>query len=108
MGDRRIVNRFAVPAFVGRLLRRRPHDAVAAMVAGVATAAIVVNALWFQSGTHPAPFFPTNWRPVVTGDLTGSVAAVPPRPQIATIEQPRAEPPAAPRTAGQVTANIQR
>src|SRR5258707_883634 len=55
MGDRRIVNRFAVPAFVGRLLRRRPHDAVAAMVAGVATAAIVVNALWFQSGTHPAP-----------------------------------------------------
>ena len=106
MGDRRLWDRFALGALVGRLLRRRPHDAVAALVAGVATGAIFVNALWFQSGTHPAPFFPTNWRPVVS-DMTGSVTMPPPRPQSAVVEPPKADVPPA-RTAAQITSDVQR
>jgi peptidoglycan hydrolase-like protein with peptidoglycan-binding domain len=40
-----------------RWLRRRPRDSIAAMVAGLAAVAILVNALFMQSGPHPAPIF---------------------------------------------------
>ena len=108
MGDRRFLDRLFIGALLSRLLRRRPHDAVATMVAGVATLAIVINALWLQSGTHPAPFFPAQWRPVAGGDTTGSVAAIAPRPQAAAVETPKAEVPVAPRTAAQIASDIQR
>ncbi len=40
-----------------RVLRRRPRDSMAAAVAGLAALAILVNALFLQSGPHPAPIF---------------------------------------------------
>jgi Putative peptidoglycan binding domain len=36
---------------------RRPVDSVAIIAAGAASIAILVNALFLQSGSHPAPFF---------------------------------------------------
>jgi len=36
---------------------RRPVDTVAFVAAGAASVAILVNALFLQSGSHPAPFF---------------------------------------------------
>jgi peptidoglycan hydrolase-like protein with peptidoglycan-binding domain len=45
---------------MGMLLRtvlRRPKDSLAAGVAGSAAIAILVNALFMQSGPHPAPIF---------------------------------------------------
>jgi peptidoglycan hydrolase-like protein with peptidoglycan-binding domain len=43
--------------FVLRQLRRRPLDSIAAAVAAIAVIAIVINALFMQSGPHPAPIF---------------------------------------------------
>jgi peptidoglycan hydrolase-like protein with peptidoglycan-binding domain len=40
-----------------RTLLRRPRDSFAAMVAGFAGIAILFNALFMQSGPHPAPIF---------------------------------------------------
>jgi peptidoglycan hydrolase-like protein with peptidoglycan-binding domain len=40
-----------------RWLRRRPHDAIAGGVAALAAGAIVINALFLQTGPHPAPIF---------------------------------------------------
>jgi peptidoglycan hydrolase-like protein with peptidoglycan-binding domain len=46
---------------------RRPIDSAAIVVAVVATVVIVVNAVFLQSGTHPAPFFANPARrPAVT------------------------------------------
>lgn len=52
---------WAVLAFVLRwvlrLLLRRPRDTIAIGVATFATLAIVINALFLQTGPHPAPIF---------------------------------------------------
>jgi peptidoglycan hydrolase-like protein with peptidoglycan-binding domain len=40
-----------------RALWRRPRDSIAAIVAGFAGIAILFNALFMQSGPHPAPIF---------------------------------------------------
>jgi len=40
-----------------RAVLRRPRDSLAAGVAGFAAIAILVNALFMQSGPHPAPIF---------------------------------------------------
>jgi hypothetical protein len=45
---------------------RRPVDAVACVVAGLASIAILVNALFLQSGSHAAPFFAAPAPPAVT------------------------------------------
>jgi peptidoglycan hydrolase-like protein with peptidoglycan-binding domain len=58
-----------------RVLRRRPRDSMAAAVAGLAALAILVNALFLQSGPHPAPIF-ANLAPPVAVPLTGPVAAL--------------------------------
>lgn len=107
MDDRRFIDRFAFVAFLLRLLRRRPHDSIGAVVAVIASGSIFVNALWLQTSAHPAPLFHVNWRPVLA-DSTGSVAPVLPRPRPAAIDAPKAEvvPPA--RTRAQITSDIQR
>ncbi len=46
--------------FLKRWLPRRPKDAVCLGLAVVATGYIVINALFLQSGPHPAPFFSTD------------------------------------------------
>lgn len=60
-----------------RLVLRRPLDSIAAAVAGFAAIAIVSNALFMQSGPHPAPIFANKPVPVSL-PLTGS-AVVPQR-----------------------------
>jgi len=51
--------------FVLRTVLRRPRDSLAAGVAGFAAIAILVNALFMQSGPHPAPIFSNKPAPVV-------------------------------------------
>ena len=41
--------------FVLRAMLRRPRDSMAAVVAGTAAITILINALFMQSGPHPAP-----------------------------------------------------
>ena len=48
-----------------RTVLRRPRDSLAAGVAGGAAIAILVNALFMQSGPHPAPIFANKPAPVV-------------------------------------------
>jgi hypothetical protein len=42
---------------------RRPVDSVAILAAVVASTVIIVNAVFLQSGSHPAPFFANPSRP---------------------------------------------
>jgi peptidoglycan hydrolase-like protein with peptidoglycan-binding domain len=53
---------------------RRPRDTFAVGVAGFAGIAILINALFMQSGPHPAPIF-ANKPPPVAVPATGSGAA---------------------------------
>ena len=57
-----------------RLALRRPLDSIAAAVAGFAAIAILSNALFMQSGPHPAPIFANKPMPV-----TQPAAVVPQR-----------------------------
>ena len=47
-----------------RLALRRPLDSIAGVVAGCAAIAILANALFMQSGPHPAPIFANKPMPV--------------------------------------------
>jgi peptidoglycan hydrolase-like protein with peptidoglycan-binding domain len=60
-----------------RWLLLRPRDSIAAVAAGAAVVTILVNALFMQSGPHPAPIFSTKPAPVVA-PLTDSVATLMP------------------------------
>jgi peptidoglycan hydrolase-like protein with peptidoglycan-binding domain len=51
--------------FLVRLVLRRPRDSMAAAVAGFAAIAILSNALFMQSGPHPAPIFANKPTPVI-------------------------------------------
>jgi peptidoglycan hydrolase-like protein with peptidoglycan-binding domain len=79
--------------------RRRPTDVAAGVLATLAIGAIVTNALFLQSGPHPAPIFANAPPP----------AATPNAPPAPVVELPRARPaePARPRT-DVVIAEIQR
>ena len=55
----------ALLGFVLRTILRRPKDSLAAGVAGSAAIAILVNALFMQSGPHPAPIFANKPAPMV-------------------------------------------
>ena len=57
-----------------RLALRRPLDSIAGVVAGCAAIAILSNALFMQSGPHPAPIFVNKPMPV-----TQPAAVVPQR-----------------------------
>jgi peptidoglycan hydrolase-like protein with peptidoglycan-binding domain len=65
----------ALLGFVLRTALRRPADSLAAGVAGFAAIAILINALFMQSGPHPAPIFANKPAPIVL-PLTGPAAAV--------------------------------
>jgi hypothetical protein len=79
-------------------IAHRPIDSLAVLGAGAACLMIVVNAVFLQSGSHPAPFFANPARPQLadTGPTaaTTAPAPAPPRPVEATAA---AHPPAAPR-----------
>ena len=57
-------------AFLMRLVLRRPRDSMAGAVAGFAAVAILVNALFMQSGPHPAPIFANKPLPVEASPAT--------------------------------------
>ena len=76
-------------AFVLRLVLRRPRDSIAAGIAVFATVAILVNALFMQSGPHPAPIFAN--KPVPVAAPNRAAAARPPqgKPADAKVEAAR-------------------
>ncbi len=88
------------------------RDAVAFVVAALATVAILANALFMQPGAHPAPMFKaalSSARPVATTQI---VPPAPTRPRpVEPVPVPppsRAATPAAPRTPGEIINDIQR
>jgi peptidoglycan hydrolase-like protein with peptidoglycan-binding domain len=86
-------------------LLRRPVDSLAGLIAAGATAMILVNALFLQSGPHPAPIFANKPppAPVSSNSLTAADAALPrQRPTEVAAPAPSARP------RGQVLADIQR
>ena len=100
-----------------RVLGWRPRDAAGLMVIGLAAAAILVNLVFLQSGSHPAPMF--------KGAVAVAKSAPPPNDHApAAVARPRqAEPapvpapapapakaaaPPAPRMPGEIIGDIQR
>jgi len=57
-----------------RAVLRRPRDSIASAIAGFAALAILVNALFLQSGPHPAPIFANKAAPVVVPQVSPSTA----------------------------------
>ncbi|HTO63104.1 MAG TPA: peptidoglycan-binding domain-containing protein [Bradyrhizobium sp.] len=61
-----------------RLFLRSPKDVVAGVLASAAIAAIVTNALFLQTGPHPAPMFGSF---VISGANSAAIANLLPRPR---------------------------
>lgn len=71
----------ALVLMLARLFRRRPADSIGILLLLAVSLSVVINALWLQSGPHPAPMFNIGSRPVASGDVVGSVVMAPrPRP----------------------------
>jgi peptidoglycan hydrolase-like protein with peptidoglycan-binding domain len=99
-----------------------PRDAVGFVVGAFATIAILVNVLWMQSGSHPAPMFkkapaaadaPAAAKPALAATESVPVArlrpaepAATPGPAASKAAAPSA--PSAPRTPGEIITDIQR
>jgi hypothetical protein len=74
---------------------RRPVDSFAILAAGAASFIIIVNAVFLQSGSHPAPFFATPKPaqsvlvnpPKPTAPLPGRLVATPVAPQAVAIRR---------------------
>jgi peptidoglycan hydrolase-like protein with peptidoglycan-binding domain len=85
------------------------RDAVGFVVAGALTAAILVNVLFMQTGTHPAPMFktalPPAAKPVAAADTP---TATVPRPRPVEAAPVKAASPPAPRAPGEIIIDIQR
>jgi peptidoglycan hydrolase-like protein with peptidoglycan-binding domain len=85
------------------------RDAVAFTVGVVGSVAILVNALFLQSGPHPAPLFKASILPVAASEATNTVPvavprARPPEPVSAKLDVP----PAAARAPAEIMTEIQR
>lgn len=78
-----------------RAVLRRPRDSLAAGVASCAVIAILVNALFMQSGPHPAPIFANKPAPVAVLAPTGPAAPLNPQHKTADVKvevmRPRAD-----------------
>jgi hypothetical protein len=70
------------------------RDAVAFAVGTLGSVAILVNALFLQSGPHPAPLFKAPLPPAAAGEATNSVAVAVPRPRPAEPAPAKVETPA--------------
>jgi peptidoglycan hydrolase-like protein with peptidoglycan-binding domain len=86
-------------------LLRRPVDSAAGLVAGGGVFAILVNALFLQSGPHPAPIF-ANKPATVSHSLTEADTALPRAPSGVVVTMPL--PAAPPRPRARIVADIQR
>jgi hypothetical protein len=90
-------DRFVTGSWLTRALRH-PADSVGLLVAVAVTGAVLVNALFLQSGPHPAPMFGMRSRPVSSGDATGTVLRVlSPRPRPAELSGTKPETSPGPR-----------
>jgi len=78
--DEFAVRRWPWTRFLLRWLPRRPRDKVAAGVAALAAIAILINALFMQSGPHPAPIFANTPPPVVAPAIDPLAALLSRRP----------------------------
>src|SRR6516225_5613142 len=85
-------------AYLFRALGWSPRDAVGVLLGLFVTLAILINVLFLQSGSHPAPMFKGARGPVKTAVVTESTSVPRPRP----LE------PAAPRSPGEIINDIQR
>jgi peptidoglycan hydrolase-like protein with peptidoglycan-binding domain len=84
------------------------RDAVAFTVGALGSVAILVNALFLQSGPHPAPLFKAALSPLAAAEATNTVVVTVPRPRPADPAPVKVETPAAPRTPGEILADMQR
>jgi peptidoglycan hydrolase-like protein with peptidoglycan-binding domain len=98
--------------YVLRMLGWKPRDAVGFMVGAFVTVAILINVLFMQSGSHPAPMFKgsrASMKPVV---VTDSTPATVPRPRplepTAVPAPAKVAAPSAPRPPGEIINDIQR
>jgi peptidoglycan hydrolase-like protein with peptidoglycan-binding domain len=82
---------FAVLRGLMVVMLRNPRDSLAAVVAGVAVIAILVNALFMQTGPHPAPIFAN--KPLPAPAASAMPAAATPRKGVDTVElgRPRSD-----------------
>jgi peptidoglycan hydrolase-like protein with peptidoglycan-binding domain len=82
-----------------------PRDAIAFTVGALGSVAILVNALFLQTGPHPAPLFKAPVSAVAAAEATNTVVAVPrarpPEPAPAKVE-------ALPRTPAEIMSEVQR
>jgi peptidoglycan hydrolase-like protein with peptidoglycan-binding domain len=83
-------------------LLRRPVDSLAGLIATGGTIMILVNALFLQSGPHPAPIFANKPAPAGAGGPLTAVDTALPRRRPAEAPVPSARP------RGEVLADIQR
>lgn len=87
-------------------VRRRPVDSIAASIAAIGVTAILINALFLQSGPHPAPIFANKPPASVSHSLTAADTAVPRADPSAIVAPPL--PAVPPRPRAQIVADIQR
>src|SRR5258708_14011305 len=66
--------------YLFRALGWSPRDAVGVVLGGFVTLAILINVLFLQSGSHPAPMFKGAPGPVKTAPVPGTTSFPPPRP----------------------------
>ena len=85
-------------------LRRRPVDSAAGLIAAAGVVTILINALFLQSGPHPAPIFANKPPPAIVSSSLTVADTMLPRSRSAEV---KVEAPAS-RPRGDVTAEIQR
>ena len=90
-----------------RRLVRRPLDAAAVSAAAAAALQVLINALFLQSGPHPAPMFAAQPRSS-GGDATGSLTTIAPRPRPADLGAARPDSPSSARGATEIISDLQR
>jgi peptidoglycan hydrolase-like protein with peptidoglycan-binding domain len=95
-----------------RMLGWRPRDAVGFMLGAFVTVAILINVLFLQSGSHPAPMFKGALAPMKPVAVTDSTPTTAPRPRplepAATPAPTKVAAPSAPRPPGEIINDIQR
>ena len=93
-----------------RALGWSPRDAVGVVLGVFVTLAILINVLFLQSGSHPAPMFKGARGPVKTAVATESTSVLRPRPLEPSVPPApsKVAAPAAPRSPGEIINDIQR
>jgi peptidoglycan hydrolase-like protein with peptidoglycan-binding domain len=82
--DEYVSERPSIAGFFFSILRESPRDSFAAVVAAGATGAILINALFLQSGPHPAPIFANKPAVIVANPAPAQAVAAPsvPKPRV--------------------------